>query len=187
MLDPIPATDIVANISDVADLISGIHFASTRVGTTMETVQEYLSLLAASDNPTLPGRAASFISMNSSRIRIEFSTIGRRLRRRVLEAATRERHGDYGLRIVRLLLDSGKLDEKQVRSFLQTMFKLIDHFQISKVTMMAAKDVRPLLLALSTDSMVSIQEVPKSADRNPSRTFYLWYVPSVSGDLAHLV
>ena len=41
---------------------------------------------------------------------------------------------------------------------------------------MAAKEVRPLLSALSTDSLISIQEVPKSADRNPTRTFYLWHV-----------
>lgn len=42
--------------------------------------------------------------------------------------------------------------------------------------MMAAKDVRPLLAALAADSLISTQEVPKSADRNPTRTFYLWYV-----------
>ena len=41
---------------------------------------------------------------------------------------------------------------------------------------MAPKDVRPLLSALSADSLISVQEVPKSADRNPARTFYLWYV-----------
>jgi DNA-directed RNA polymerase III subunit RPC3 len=42
--------------------------------------------------------------------------------------------------------------------------------------MMAPKDVRPLLAALAADSLISTQEVPKSADRNPTRTFYLWYV-----------
>lgn len=41
---------------------------------------------------------------------------------------------------------------------------------------MAAKDVRPLLVSLSADSLISTQEVPKSADRNPTRTFYLWLV-----------
>jgi DNA-directed RNA polymerase III subunit RPC3 len=46
--------------------------------------------------------------------------------------------------------------------------------------MMAAKDVRPLLSALATDSLISTQEVPKSADRNPTRTFYLWYDRLVS-------
>jgi len=39
---------------------------------------------------------------------------------------------------------------------------------------MAQKDVRPMLVALSADSLISTQEVPKSADRNPTRTFYLW-------------
>ena len=35
----------------------------------------------------------------------------------MLEAVTRERHGDDGVRILRLLLDTGKMDEKQVRLF----------------------------------------------------------------------
>lgn len=46
---------------------------------------------------------------------------------------------------------------------------------------MAPKDVRPLLMALSTDSLISMQEVPKSADRNPTRTIYLWLVLLPSG------
>ena len=41
---------------------------------------------------------------------------------------------------------------------------------------MANKDVRPLLSALSSDFLISTQEVPRSADRNPTRTFYLWWV-----------
>ena len=41
---------------------------------------------------------------------------------------------------------------------------------------MAAKDVRPLLSALAADSLISTQEVPRSADRNPARTFFLWHV-----------
>lgn len=45
---------------------------------------------------------------------------------------------------------------------------------------MAPKDVRPLLAALAADSLVSTQEVPKSADRNPTRTFYLWYAINFS-------
>lgn len=39
---------------------------------------------------------------------------------------------------------------------------------------MASKDVRVLLAALAADSLISIQEVPKTADRAPSRTSYLW-------------
>jgi hypothetical protein len=54
----------------------------------------------------------------SSKVQVEFEIVGRRLRRRLLEAVTRERHGDDGIRILRLLLDSGKMDEKQVGSWL---------------------------------------------------------------------
>lgn len=39
---------------------------------------------------------------------------------------------------------------------------------------MAATAARPLLSLLSADSLISIQEVPKGADRNPQRTIYLW-------------
>ena len=40
--------------------------------------------------------------------------------------------------------------------------------------MMPATVVRPLLTSLSAESLISIQEVPKGADRNPQRTIYLW-------------
>ena len=47
---------------------------------------------------------------------------------------------------------------------------------------MANKDVRPLLSALSSDFLISTQEVPRSADRNPTRTFYLWWVTPENDD-----
>jgi hypothetical protein len=47
-------------------------------------------------------------------VQVEFEIIATRLRRRVLEGVARERHGDDGVRILRLLLDTGKMDEKQV-------------------------------------------------------------------------
>lgn len=43
------------------------------------------------------------------------------MKRRVLEHVTREKHGEDGVRIVRLLLKTGKMDEKQVRCGLYTM------------------------------------------------------------------
>ena len=78
-------------------------------------VKAYLSVLAFVDNPTPTGKASSFVSLNGSKVYVEFGIIASRLQRRVLEAVTRERHGDDGVRILRLLLDSGKADEKQVR------------------------------------------------------------------------
>ncbi|KAI0933968.1 hypothetical protein AcV5_005968 [Taiwanofungus camphoratus] len=158
--DPTSFANIAMQLSEYDDLSAGLLTPTSKKPSSMSLLKDYLGILASADNPTPAGRAASFISLNGSKVQVEFEIVGRRLRRRVLEAITRERHGDDGVRIVRLLLDTGKMDEKQ----------------ISKIGMMANKDVRPLLSALSADSLISLQEVPKSADRNPTRTFYLWYV-----------
>ncbi|KAI0928382.1 hypothetical protein AcW1_005641 [Taiwanofungus camphoratus] len=160
LLDPTSFANIAMQLSEYDDLSAGLLTPTSKKPSSMSLLKDYLGILASADNPTPAGRAASFISLNGSKVQVEFEIVGRRLRRRVLEAITRERHGDDGVRIVRLLLDTGKMDEKQ----------------ISKIGMMANKDVRPLLSALSADSLISLQEVPKSADRNPTRTFYLWYV-----------
>ncbi|KAI0048205.1 hypothetical protein FA95DRAFT_1582316 [Auriscalpium vulgare] len=158
--DSTTAANIAMEITDDDSLISGLVTSSSRKPKTITVVKQYLGMLAFSDNPTPAGRAASFLSFGGSKVYVEFGIIGTRLRRRVLEAVTRERHGDDGVRVLRLLLDTGKVDEKQ----------------ISKIAMIAPKDTRPLLAAMSAESLISIQEVPKSADRNPTRTFYLWYV-----------
>jgi DNA-directed RNA polymerase III subunit RPC3 len=94
-------------------LASGLVL-NTRKPKSIVLVKAYLSMLAFVDNPTPAGRSSSFVSLNGSKVYVEFGIIASRLRRRVLEAVTRERHGDEGVRILRLLLDSGKADEKQV-------------------------------------------------------------------------
>ncbi|KAH9946259.1 uncharacterized protein BXZ73DRAFT_86425 [Epithele typhae] len=158
--DPTSLGNISMHLPDDVDLSAGLVLQSSKTPPTMTLLKEYLGILASADNPTVSGRSASFVSMNGSKVQVEFEIIARRLRRRVLEAVARERHGDEGVRIIRLLLDTGMMDEKQ----------------ISKVGMMAPKDVRPLLALMSAECLVSLQEVPKSADRNPTRMFYLWTV-----------
>jgi DNA-directed RNA polymerase III subunit RPC3 len=67
------------------------------------------------------------------------------------------------------------MDEKQVkRSFPVASKRKHLSQQISKIAMMPPKDCRPLLFSLSADAFVSLQEVPRGADRNPTRTFFLW-------------
>ncbi|KAI0295513.1 hypothetical protein BC826DRAFT_1008186 [Russula brevipes] len=157
--DSTTAANISTQLEDDRALGSGLVL-NTKRPKDITLVKAYLSMLAFVDNPTPAGKASSFVSLSGSKVYVEFEIIASRLRRRVLEAVTRERHGDEGVRVLRLLLDSGKADEKQV----------------SKLAMIAPKDVRPLLSAMSAESLISIQEVPKSADRNPTRMFYLWYV-----------
>lgn len=167
--DPISVSNIIMLLSDNRDLTSGLLYSSKKVPLAT-CVKDYLGLLSSADNPTPAGKSGAFLSFGGSKVQVEFETISRRLRKRVLESMAQEKHGPEGVRIIRLLLDTGKMDEKQ----------------ISKVVMMASKDVRPLLAALAQDSLVSTQEVPKSADRNPTRTFYLWYVDLFKGYTALL-
>ncbi|KAG1774272.1 hypothetical protein EV702DRAFT_1241529 [Suillus placidus] len=170
--DPTSTAAIAMLISDDDDLSTGL-VTSTKKASSASLVKDYLGLMSAVDNPTPAGKAASFISITDNKVYVEFEIVSKRLRRRVLEAVARERHGDDGVRIVRLLLDIGKMDEKQ----------------IAKVAMMPNNIVRPLLAALSSDFLISTQEVPRSADRNPTRTFYLWHVDlhkAYSALLGHL-
>ncbi|KIK63714.1 hypothetical protein GYMLUDRAFT_162468 [Collybiopsis luxurians FD-317 M1] len=167
---PLSVSNIVLHLSSEEDedtLISGLMQSSSKTMSAGTCIKEYLGLLSNADNPTSTGRAGAFLEFSSKggssgggKVQVVFDVIARRLRRQILEGITRERHGAIGVRIVRLLMDSGKMDEKQ----------------ISKIVMMPLKDVRPLLSALASSSLVSTVEIPKSADRNPTRTFYLWQV-----------
>lgn len=107
--------NITLKLSDNDGLASGLIF-SFKKASNSTCIKDYLGMLSSADNPTPAGRASSFISFGASKVQVEFEIVARRLRRRVLESVTRERHGIGGVRILRLLLDTGKLDEKQVGS-----------------------------------------------------------------------
>ncbi|KAJ7074322.1 RNA polymerase III subunit RPC82-domain-containing protein [Mycena amicta] len=157
--EPVSISNITLSLADNENLAAGL-ILRTKNPTNSSCIKDYIGMLSSADNPTPAGRAGAFVSFAASKVQVEFETICQRLRRRVLESVTRERHGVEGLRILRLLLDTGKMDEKQ----------------ISKVVMIPPNQVRPLLAAMSAESIISTQEVPRSADRNPARMFYLWHV-----------
>ena len=99
----------------------------------MAMLKDYCGILAAADNPTPAGKAASFISLNGSKVQVEFEIIGSRLRRRILEAVTRERHGEDGVRIISLLLTTGKMDEKQVRAVARHIWSPVAHSFVTDI------------------------------------------------------
>lgn len=113
--DPTSIATIGMHIPDGEDLRAGMA-TSSKKPSNASLIKEFLGLMACADNPTPAGKAASYVSLGDNKISVEFDTISKRLRRRILEAVTRERHGDEGVRVVRLLLDVGKMDEKHVRS-----------------------------------------------------------------------
>ncbi|KAG8724127.1 RNA polymerase III subunit C82 [Ceratobasidium sp. 395] len=161
--DPVPTNQISQHLPENARLERGLYLKGPGSGTSV--IREFVSILACTDNPTPWGVAGAFLSMSGGgggggKVAIEFEAITKRLKRGVLEGAVRDRWGDHACRILRVLDEKGKLHE--------------DH--IAKTAMLAPNDVRVVVNTLNTANIVALQEVPKSADRQPARTIYLWYI-----------
>ena len=82
------------------------------------------------------------------------------IRIKEVEAVVRERFGGPACRIFRLLLLKRNLEQKQ----------------IAEMAMIPIKDTRELLYKLLKAEYIQIQEVARTSDHAPSRTFYLWRV-----------
>ena len=80
------------------------------------------------------------------------------IRMKEAECVVRERWGGAACRIFRLLLLKRHLEQKQ----------------IAEMAMLPMKDTRELLYKLLRADYVQLQEVARTPDRAPSRTFYLW-------------
>ncbi|KAM9309344.1 DNA-directed RNA polymerase III subunit RPC3 [Pholidichthys leucotaenia] len=86
------------------------------------------------------------------------------LARATLESVVQERFGSRSARIFRLLLRKHHLEQKQVEDF----------------AMIPAKEAKDMLYSLLSKNLVQLQEIPKTPDYAPSRTFYLYTVNQLS-------
>jgi DNA-directed RNA polymerase III subunit RPC3 len=50
------------------------------------------------------------------------------------------------------------------------------HPQLARLAFLSVKDAREVIARLSSHNFIEPQEVSRSADRAPSRTFFLWFV-----------
>ncbi|KAM5129681.1 DNA-directed RNA polymerase III subunit RPC3 isoform 1-T2 [Mantella aurantiaca] len=80
-----------------------------------------------------------------------------------LESIVQERFGSRCARIFRLLLRKRHLEQKQVEDF----------------AMIPAKEAKDMLYKMLSVNLISLQEIPKTPDHAPSRTFYLYTVNSL--------
>ncbi|KAJ1863868.1 RNA polymerase III subunit C82 [Coemansia sp. RSA 2703] len=92
--------------------------------------------------------------------RINFERAAAVLRDRALDSLIQEKFGAMHARIVRVLRDKQKLDEKTV----------------SQTTMLPIALCRERLHDLALSGLIDTFDIPRTADRNPSRMFYLWFV-----------
>lgn len=90
---------------------------------------------------------------------VNFHALSQNLRLIELESIIVSRYSSEGLRIVRILLEKGKLDEKAISSF----------------ALMNQKQMRHLLTTMHQQGHLELQEIPKDNNRQPSRTMFLWF------------
>lgn len=91
---------------------------------------------------------------------VEFGKYSVELKKALVARIIREKYGIEAARVVRVLMHKGRLDEKH----------------LAKFAMMTSKDSRELCLKLVASKILELQEIPKTNDRQPSRTFYLFFV-----------
>ncbi|CAG8636901.1 4063_t:CDS:2, partial [Acaulospora colombiana] len=91
---------------------------------------------------------------------VNYQELCESLKQEIFEDIILEKYGIMGLRIMKVLNSNQKLSEKSITTF----------------SLMSMSDVRQKLTELLNGGFIQIQEVPRSADRAPSRTYYLWYV-----------
>jgi DNA-directed RNA polymerase III subunit RPC3 len=94
----------------------------------------------------------------------DFASLFDELRLKHLQSLCRARYGSLSARIFRCLLVHHRLEETQ----------------LSELCTAPRKDVRRLLYTMLRAHLVSLQDVPRSSDRLPQKTFYLWGVPRAS-------
>lgn len=113
---------------------------------------------------TLAQEPHKFVAQDSNSLRwiVDFPQLSKHLRREEALRLAGSRLNNVALRLIRVLLDKGKLDEK----FLQ------------EVSLLGAKDLRQCLAKLKTLGFLGLQEVPREPQRQPNRTMFLWFYDS---------
>lgn len=90
---------------------------------------------------------------------VEYRHLARHLRHLELERMVGARFGTTALKLIRILLNKGKLDEKRLQ----------------EIILLSMKDLRQLLAGLQASGFVDLQEVPRDAQRLASRAVFLWF------------
>ncbi|KNZ57128.1 hypothetical protein VP01_2234g4 [Puccinia sorghi] len=146
---------VMAKQDDLATSTSSVFVAGS-LGKGLAQLNP-LSIVSEKKNNVLGGGSGSG---GMREFKVEYGRYSLELRKALVSRIIREKYGIEAARVVRILLHKGRLDEKH----------------LAKFAMMTLKDSRELCLKLSAAKVIELQEVPKTNDRQPSRTFYLFFI-----------
>jgi DNA-directed RNA polymerase III subunit RPC3 len=121
----------------------------------MEELEEQVATLAEG--------SCDFIShtgANNEKIwSVDLGGVEDRSRNDEIMQMVKQRFGLMSLRIIRILMSRGKVDEKALQ----------------EIGLLNAKDLRRCLAQLHAHGFIDLQEVPREPQRQPARTIYLWF------------
>lgn len=90
---------------------------------------------------------------------VNFRKLANTLLQFEIENTIMARFGPLAIRLVRILCDKGKLDEKAV----------------ANIGLLKQKEIRSTFTLMQEAGFVELQEVPRDNARQPSRTIFLWF------------
>ena len=90
---------------------------------------------------------------------VNFTSLSRLLCQLEIEFLISSRYGVLGTRIVRILTEKGKLDEKA----------------LTNIGLINQKVMRSILTTMHEAGYLELQEIPRDNQRQPSRTMYFWF------------
>ncbi|KAI8360859.1 RNA polymerase III subunit RPC82-domain-containing protein [Choanephora cucurbitarum] len=147
-----------ATVSHIANLLEPETFrrgdiviqADRQAPSVLQVVEGYFQLL----------RVDRFLALRdelgANQYAVDFKKLRQMIKQEILEGLITDRFGQASCRLVRILLSKGKLDEQQLQ----------------RLSMLPLKDVRQKLNQLILHHIISIQEIPRSADKY----FHLVYI-----------
>lgn len=121
-------------------------------------VKQHMQILAADPRKLLRWSG----TRGGGEYKVDFIRLTRTLIQTEIEdviSARFTRYPGLGVKIVRILHNKGKLDDKQAATFAMSL----------------QKDVRLTLTAMHEAGFAEVQEVPKDNSRTPNKTIYLWF------------
>ncbi|KAF8426620.1 RNA polymerase III subunit RPC82-domain-containing protein [Tirmania nivea] len=121
----------------------------------MGIIKEHLNLLAQDSYHFVKSEGNRGLGEWS----VDFGDIMKTIKQVEMEKIIEQRFGGVGLRLLRILQEKGKLDEKQ----------------LATIALRKSTSIRSTLSSLQEAGHLELQEVPKTTDRAASRTIFLWY------------
>ncbi|KAJ1925287.1 RNA polymerase III subunit C82 [Tieghemiomyces parasiticus] len=142
---------------------SGYDLNNGSSTTTQDLVRQFLDVLRADT----AGIVFRDDLRGSGQFRVSFVRARQQLFDRLLYAYLNNRFGTLSCRVLRILHDKGRLDDRQ----------------LAKLALLPVKDLRRHVHELLAHRFVQLQEIPKTAERTPSTCFYLFFAsPAASTD-----